>query len=371
MLPPITVPHTVERQLLNLSSDAIMVCAFDDNRIEFWSDGAEAMYGYSAEEALGRTTFELIQTDFPKPVAQIKAELREQHVWAGELVHRTKDGREVRVASRWYWHDSGSKQFFFEINRDISAWRMSEAALGAAHGELNRRNHDVEQLLRTRERFIAAISHELRTPLNAILGFSDLLLENGRGEWSEKQQRFVEHIHSGGRHILTLVDEILDLARIDAGKLTLRPMRLQLAGAVQTTVYDMELAAQQKQIALTQRVGPDLWVRVDAARLRQILGNLLSNAVKFTPAQGQVWIDASAKDGSIELVVGDTGIGIEAGEQENAFQEFWRSNQAGPQSGAGLGLAITRRLVEAHGGSIRLESEAGHGSRFFVMLPAA
>ncbi|TAN22331.1 MAG: PAS domain-containing sensor histidine kinase [Acidobacteria bacterium] len=364
MLPPITVPPAVERQLLNLSSDAIIVCAFDDNRIEFWSDGAEAMYGYSAEEALGHTTFELIRTEFPTSPAEIKAELRAQHVWAGELVHRTKDGCEVRVASRWYWHDGGSKQFFFEINRDVSARRRTEVALDQC-------NRDVGQMLRTRERFIAAISHELRTPLNAILGFSDLLLENGQGEWSEKQHRFVEHIHSGGRHILTLVDEMLDLARIDAGKLTPRPMRLQLAAAVQTTVYDMELPAQQKQIALTQQVAPELWVRADAARLRQILGNLLSNAVKFTPAQGQVWIDASPKDGSIELVVGDTGIGIEAGEQENAFQEFWRSNQAGPQSGAGLGLAITRRLVEAHGGSIRLESEAGHGSRFFVMFPAA
>lgn len=357
--------------MLNLSSDAIMVCAFEDNRIEFWSNGAEAVYGYSAAEALGHTTFELIETEFPKPLAQIKAELREQHAWAGELVHRAKDGREVQVASRWYWHDSGSKQFFFEINRDISARRVSEAALDVAQGELSRRNHDIGQLLRTRERFIAAISHELRTPLNAILGFSDLLLQNGSGEWSEKQHRFVEHIHSGGRHILTLVDEMLDLARIDAGKLTLRPMRLQLAAAVQTALFDMELAAQQKQIAITQRVGPELWVRADGARLRQILGNLLSNAVKFTPAEGQVWIDASAKDSSIELVVGDTGIGIEAGEQEHAFEEFWRSTQAGPQTGAGLGLAITRRLVEAHGGSIRLESEAGQGSRFFVTLPAA
>lgn len=364
MLPPIAVPREVEHRLLNLSSDAIMVCAFDDNRIQFWSNGAEAMYGYSAQEAVGRTTMDLIHTHFPKPLAEIKADLRTGHVWSGELVHRAKDGHEVRVASRWYWHDGGGQQFFFEINRDVSVRHQTEIALDQC-------NRDIGQLLRTRERFIAAISHELRTPLNAILGFSDLLLENSRGEWSEKQHRFVEHIHSGGRHILTLVDEMLDLARIDAGKLTLRPMRLRLAEAVQTTVYDMELAAQKKQIGLTQRVRPELWVRADAVRLRQILGNLLSNAVKFTPTQGQVWIDASAKDGSIELVVGDTGIGIEAGEQANAFQEFWRSNQAGPQSGAGLGLAITRRLVEAHGGSIRLESEAGQGSRFYVLLPAA
>ncbi|MGH9484854.1 MAG: ATP-binding protein [Terriglobales bacterium] len=371
MLSPISVPRDAERQLLNLSSDAILVCTFDDNRIEFWSDGAEAMYGYSAQEAVGRTTFDLIHAEFPQPLAQVKAELREKHTWIGDLVHTTKDGRELHVVSRMFWHAGEGGQYFFEINRDTSAHWRSHAAIGELNQELEARNREVEQLLRTRERFIAAISHELRTPLNAILGFSNLLLENGQGEWSEKQRRFVEHIYSGGQHILTLINEMLDLARIDAGRLTLDLERVEVTAVAQKAVQDLELAAQEQQVAVEVHAGAAVWVSADGVRLRQILANLLSNAIKFTPAGGRVWVKAETQGKSIQMVVGDTGIGIEAGEQKHAFQEFWRSIQAGPQSGAGLGLAITRRLVEAHGGTIRLESEVGQGSRVFVTLPAA
>ncbi|MGH9466881.1 MAG: ATP-binding protein [Terriglobales bacterium] len=371
MLPSVPVPGAIEHQLLNLSNDAILVLAYENSQIEFWNDGAETIYGYTAKEAIGRTTHELIRSQFPKPIEDIKKELRERRFWAGEIVQCTKAGHEVRVASCMFWYDTGSSQHFFEINRDISTHRQFETAVDKLNALLEQRNREVEQLLRTRERFIAAISHELRTPLNAIMGFSGLLRECAQGEWTDKQRRFLDNIESGGRHLVGLINEMLDLARIDAGQLTLNLSPLELAQAEHTAAGDLEPMAREKHVDLEVRSHPPFLVKADGARLRQILYNLLSNAIKFTHAGGKVWVDAAARGEWVELVVGDTGIGIGAGDQTSAFEEFWRSNQAGPQSGAGLGLTITRRLVEAHGGSIRVESEVGRGSRFYVLLPAA
>ncbi len=348
-----------------------MVLSYGTNQIEFWSDGAEAIYGYSAAEALGRTTFELIHTQFLQPLDAIRAELRARRYWEGELVHRAKDGHQLRVLSRMFWYQNGESQHFFEINRDISARRRIEAEAGELTVLLEQRNREVERLLRTRERFIATISHELRTPLNAILGFSNLLHEHSQGEWSDRQRGFLDHIERGGRHLVKLLNEILDLARIDAGQLTLHPERVALDPVAQAALADLEPAANSRQVSLLHPSAGELAVFADPTRLRQILDNLLSNAVKFTPAGGRVWLGVRPQEQWIELVVGDTGIGIEFDHQAAAFQEFWRATQSGPQSGAGLGLTITRRLVEAHGGTIRVESEAGKGSRFYVTLPRA
>ncbi len=370
MIPPPSLSRALEHQLLNLSSDAIMVLDYETNRIEFWNDGAENVYGYTAAEAIGHTTFELIHTRFPAPLEEIKVELKRRRAWAGELVHRTRHGRIIHVASRMFWYESGGQQHFFEINRDITVRFESEAAVAELNCLLEQRNHQVEALLRTRERFIATLSHELRTPLNSILGFSSLLRDSD-GAWSEKQRRFVGHIESSGLHLLRLLNEMLDLAHIDAGRLSLHPERVSLVEAEQAALSDLEPAAQRQQVALSLDPQPELWVWADAARLRQILYNLLSNAIKFTPAGGRVWVGAAARGDQVELVVGDTGVGIQAEDQSAAFEEFWQATQAGPQSGAGLGLAITRRLVSAQGGTIRVESEVGCGSRFYVTLPVA
>ncbi|HVA64297.1 MAG TPA: HAMP domain-containing sensor histidine kinase, partial [Terriglobales bacterium] len=222
--------------------------------------------------------------------------------------------------------------------------------------------------LQTKDRFLAVVSHELRTPLNAILGFSGLLLEPGQGAWSDKQRRFLEHIHNGGRHLLELVNELLDLARMDAGHFELTPCRLNLRYAEDLIRHDLDLLAQAQAIVLEFRPHPQMWVWADPMRLQQILYNLLSNALKFTPAGGRVWLEAHAVGAAVEFTVGDTGIGIQPSDQSGIFDEFRRAGQGG---GAGLGLAIAKRLVEAHGGAIRLESEVGKGSRFYFSLPAA
>lgn len=370
-LPPPTATGSIEHQLLNLSNDAIMVCEFRTNRIEFWNEGAERVYGFSAAEAVGRLTFDLIRTEFPAPLEQIKEQLRVLRYWAGELIHRAKDGRRLHVVSRMFYYEADGEAHFFEINRDITARRHAEAELAEANRRLRERNREMEGLLRSREHFLAAMSHEMRTPLQSIMGFADLLRERSGGEWNDKQRGYLEHIQKGSRHLLALLNEVLDLARIDAGHLELARVALPLAQVERDMISEVEPMARRREVALRVEPHPELRVVADPVRMRQILYNLLSNAIKFTPAGGQVWLGARPLAGQVELVVGDTGIGIESSEQGTAFEEFWRSNHTRPQTGAGLGLAITRRLVEAHGGSIRVESELGAGSRFYVRLPAA
>ncbi|HUX67503.1 MAG TPA: PAS domain-containing sensor histidine kinase [Terriglobales bacterium] len=364
--PPI--PEPCFAQLVQLAHDAILVRHLGSDRVEFWNQGAERLYGWRAAEAVGQEVHALLRTEFLEPWAGIEQALRATGSWEGELIHHHRDGTAIRVASRRALATFGGGPRVFEINRDVSHHYAARAELARVNGLLDGRNREVEALLQTKDRFLAVVSHELRTPLNAILGFSGLLLEPGQGAWSEKQRRFLEHIHNGGRHLLELVNELLDLARMDAGHLELTPCRLNLRYIEELILHDLDLLAQAQAIVLEFRPHPEMHVWADPTRLQQILYNLLSNAVKFTPAGGRVWLEARAEGPQVDFTVGDTGIGIQASEQSAIFDEFRRAGEGG---GAGLGLAIAKRLVEAHGGRIRLESEVGVGSRFYFSLPAA
>ncbi|HEY7590891.1 MAG TPA: response regulator [Candidatus Limnocylindrales bacterium] len=218
--------------------------------------------------------------------------------------------------------------------------------------------------------FLASMSHELRTPLSAILGFSELMRqEEVRDENVVVPLEWVQHIHRGGEHLLTVINDVLDLAKVEAGRLELRPERLDLGQAVAETLNGIRPLAERKRLRLESDI-PHVEVDADRGRLRQILYNLLSNAIKYTPAEGTVRVEATPTPSEVRLSVVDTGVGISPEDQALVFEEF---RQVGDprerQEGTGLGLALTRRLVEAHGGRIELESERGRGSRFTVVLP--
>ncbi|MEV4642649.1 response regulator [Actinoplanes sp. NPDC049548] len=224
---------------------------------------------------------------------------------------------------------------------------------------------------RAKSDFMANMSHELRTPLNAIIGFSDLM----RGEptadgGTTVPTEWITHVHSSGQHLLRLINEVLDLAKIESGKVELRYEPVDLPTAVQETVVSLAALWQGKNLDLTVAVAP-LRLPADPLRLRQILTNLLSNAIKFTPEGGKIFVVARRVGHDIALSVADTGPGIDAADHDRVFQEF---QQAGDQSsragGTGLGLALTHRLVDAHHGRIELQSEPGHGAKFTVYLPA-
>jgi signal transduction histidine kinase/CheY-like chemotaxis protein len=220
--------------------------------------------------------------------------------------------------------------------------------------------------------FVASMSHELRTPLTAIIGFSDLMRgERREGDSAVVPAEWIEHINRSGNHLLGLINDVLDLAKVEAGRLDISLEQLDLSSAVLESVAGMRPLADRKSIAIYSTIEPII-IEVDRGRLRQILYNLLSNAIKFTPDGGRISIEASRLEGEIALVVSDTGVGIAPEDVPEVFEEFRQVGDiAARQPGTGLGLALSRRLVEAHGGRIELESTVGVGSRFTVFLPAA
>ena len=245
--------------------------------------------------------------------------------------------------------------------------------LAVANKELDLRNREVERATKLKSKFLASMSHELRTPLNAIVGFSDLLAEGTPGQLNDKQRRFVNHIKQGSAHLLQLINDILDLSKIEAGQLELRSEEFLVTDALPEVLSTIHPLAMAKNIGVEQKVDSKSLVKADRVRFKQILYNLLSNAVKFTPKGGRIAIECVDYWGFVRVSVTDSGIGIRPEDQKVIFDEFRQieGGTDGPHEGTGLGLAITKRLVEQQGGQISVESELGKGCRFTFTLPAA
>ena len=225
---------------------------------------------------------------------------------------------------------------------------------------------------RHKSEFLANMSHELRTPLNAILGFSEVLIEKMFGEVNDKQLDYLKDIHSSGQHLLSLINDILDLSKIEAGKMELQPSDFDLPAALQTAVTLVKERAQSHGIQLNLEIAPKLGtIHADERKFKQIMLNLLSNAVKFTPDRGTVAVTAKANDTMVEVSVTDSGAGIAPEDHGAVFEEFRQVGQdAGRKAeGTGLGLPLTKRFVELHGGKIHLESVLGKGSTFTFTIP--
>ena len=231
---------------------------------------------------------------------------------------------------------------------------------------------EAERASKFKDRFLSTMSHELRTPLNAVMGFSDLLADKRYGELSERQQRYVGHINTGGRHLLKLINDILDLSKIEAGRMEISREDL----SVETIFGEVESAlrplAEKKTQTLSSSTEPGLRVHADATRFKQVLMNLAGNAIKFTPEGGRIELAAHQVDDEVQVKVRDNGPGIPPEEQKRIFEAFYRLRKSGEGvEGTGLGLAITESLVKLQGGSLGLESEPGHGSCFYFSLPIA
>jgi signal transduction histidine kinase len=251
--------------------------------------------------------------------------------------------------------------------------------LGALAANLNRMSDELGHLYRELEtanrhksEFLANMSHELRTPLNAVIGFSEVLHERMFGELNAKQAEYVGDIHSSGKHLLSLINDILDLSKIEAGRMELELSEFQLPDVLQTAITLVRERAMRQGIALSLEVAPDVGsIRADERKLKQVMLNLLSNAVKFTPEGGSVRVAAKLEGEAIEVSVADTGAGIAPQDQALVFEEFRQvgSDRARKAEGTGLGLALTKKFVELHGGSMRLESALGRGSTFSFTVP--
>jgi signal transduction histidine kinase len=238
--------------------------------------------------------------------------------------------------------------------------------------ELGDKGRELEAASRHKSEFLANMSHELRTPLNAIIGFSEVLGERMFGELNDKQAEYVQDILSSGRHLLALINDILDLSKIEAGRMELELSRFDLPAAIGSAVILVRERATRHGLALDTSVDDRLGSFVgDERKIRQVLLNLLSNAVKFTPEGGRITVRAAPADGVVEISVSDTGIGIAPEDQEAVFQEFRQvgTDYARKREGTGLGLALARRFVDLHGGRIWVKSRLGEGSTFTFNLP--
>jgi signal transduction histidine kinase len=237
--------------------------------------------------------------------------------------------------------------------------------------EIDEKSRQVEIASQHKSQFLANMSHELRTPLNAILGYTELILDNIYGETPEKMREVLERLQTNGKHLLGLINDVLDLSKIEAGQLTLDLASYSLADVVHTVCTAVESLAAGKKLDLTTDVPPNLpRGHGDGRRLAQVLLNLVGNAIKFTD-KGEVAIKATASDGAFTVAVRDTGPGIATSDQGKIFEEFQQADNSATKrkGGTGLGLSIAKRIIELHGGRIWVESDVGKGSTFAFTIP--
>ena len=367
------------RELLEAAPDAIIEVD-REGRIVLLNLVTEKIFGYTREELLGQSMDILLPDNLRAGHAAHRA-----HFWAqpvtrpmgmGLVLHgRRKDGSTfpVEISLSPVKSDEGFR--VTAIIRDVTDRKLIEDRLKALREEHTRalelRNLEIERANRLKSEFLANMSHELRTPLHTVIGFSELLNEEMKGPLNADQKRFVNHIHKDAEHLLVLINEILDLSKIEAGKVSLNRENLDLSGVLEDALSSLRPTFVAKSIRLETNIPLSVSIDGDRVRTRQILYNLLSNAAKFTPAGGRVCVEVSCANGFAEISVSDTGIGIQPQEHESIFDKFHQvvAATSGMREGTGLGLPITKRLVEEHGGRIWLESEPGKGSRFTFTLP--
>jgi PAS domain S-box-containing protein len=353
---------------------------FDRETLRFLAVNAAAVrkYGYSSDDFLKMTIKDIRPPEDVPALLDSVGRTRDGNESIGIWQHRRKDGTNIDVEITSYALSFADRAAEVVVAVDVTQRKRDEAEkrkfidkLAASNQELELRNREVERATRLKSKFLASMSHELRTPLNAIVGFSDLLADETPGELNDKQKRFVNHIKQGSAHLLQLINDILDLSKIEAGQLELRCEDFQLKDALPEVLSTIRPLAMIKNIQVQQKLKTDLSVYADRVRFKQVLYNLLSNAVKFTPKDGRIDIDCVEKGNEVCISVTDTGIGIRSEDQAVVFEEFRQveGNTDAGNEGTGLGLAITKRLVEQQGGKISLQSEPGKGSRFTFTLP--
>jgi signal transduction histidine kinase len=241
--------------------------------------------------------------------------------------------------------------------------------------KIEKMGHENEALIqasKTKSEFIMAISHELRTPLNSIIGFSDILKTKNFGELNEIQEKYIDNIHLSGNNLLLIINDILDLSTVEAGKIDLSIEKMSIADVINESIDINEDIAKQKKIQVITEIelGPDL-IEADRNRIRQVLFNILNNAIKFSKPEGIVTITARKEGDKAQVSVSDTGIGIKEEDIGRLFKEFEQIDRGVSRQygGTGLGLVISKKLIELHGGSIWVKSKYGEGSTFSFTLP--
>lgn len=374
------------RKLLEAAPDAILEVN-PEGRITLTNQAAEKMFGYTQNELVGLDIESLV------PAAMRGGHAKHRTSYAKnpntrpmgigmELQAQRKDGSLFPVEISLSPNRIGGSLHVVASVRDISERKAVEdkiralreqytAELTAKNEQLEARSREAEQANQLKSEFLASMSHELRTPLHTIIGFSELLTEQLEGPLNPKQHRFVGHILQDARHLLELINQVLDISKIESGRLELRRESFDFGQCIEEVLAGIRHHAASKNIIIESKNGFQGPLHADRLRVKEIFYNLLNNAVKFTPQGGRVWVESGREGGFLVATVRDTGIGISEKEHTAIFEKFYQAGdpKENTREGTGLGLPITRRLVELHGGSISVESRPGQGSEFTVTFP--
>ena len=336
----------------------------------------EVLTDCTRDELIG-APFKNYFTDPERAETAIKLALGEKRITDYELTARARDDRETVVscnATTFYDRDR-KLQGVFAAARDITERKRLDLVLQEKNVELESARAIAEKTSLTKSDFLANMSHELRTPLNSVIGFSEVLQDQLFGAINDKQQEYVSNILTSGRHLLSLINDILDLSKVESGKMGLDLNSFSLRETLEASLAILREKALKGGLDLSLELAPEgeLQIVADQRKLKQILFNLLSNAVKFTPTAGTVAVSARRDGDFIEITVADSGIGIKEEDIPKLFQAFTQLESVYTKGfeGTGLGLALTRQLVEMHGGRIWVKSEFGMGSRFSFTVPIA
>ncbi|AKB85468.1 ATP-binding protein [Methanococcoides methylutens] len=321
--------------------------------------------GYTRDTLLKKN---ILDTFSPECVAVFHKKMTDFFHTGGcifEMVHLRKDGSEIPVEMSAHFIEYNGNVAILSISRDITARKKIEKALLEAKSNAEASN-------KLKSEFLANMSHELRTPLNSIIGFSDILLYNDEGLFNDKQIRYISNISKSGRHLLSLINNILDLSKIEAGKAELHYETFIFLDMLDEVLSIVSPLAKHKDLFLDTIVESDNFcINADKLKLKQVIFNLVSNAIKFTPDDGSVIIRVKRNTNSLVIKVEDTGIGIPRSEQDNLFHPFTQVDSASNRKfeGTGLGLSLVKKLVDMHGGNVWVESEHGVGSTFGFSVP--
>ena len=356
--------------ILEASTEYSIIGEDLDGTIDLWNEGARLQYGYEPEEVIGKANVSILHTKEDLAAGlpgRMMARALEAGIFDGAVVRRRKDGTTftARVVMTPRRDDQGIPIGFLVISNDITDETRLNMEVMKANTDLLEANHH-------KTTFLANMSHELRTPLNAILGFSELLIDSTDDRFpTATRRRFLEQIHSSGKHLLALINDILDLSKVEAGKMELRLQMVSVAAILGQVASTVEPLAAQKQIHVEFEAAQAGEVVADEGKLKQMVLNLVSNAIKFTPEAGNVTITAAQIGDRLEITIADDGIGISEEDIPRMFKEFQQvdSGVNRMQQGTGLGLALTRSFAILHGGDVRVESTPGKGSRFTIDIP--
>lgn len=348
------------------SNDAIITGTLDGT-ITSWNKGAEQIYGYLAEEVMGKNVSILEPDNLKGEIKQLFDKIKQgKKVKRYETLRLKKDGIAVNVSVTLspIFDVSGNPVAFSGIARDITEKKITENLL--------HEKQMAEFANRTKSEFLANMSHELRTPLNSIIGFSDMLYEQAYGELNQKQLRAISNISNSGKHLLNLINGILDLSKIEANKMELDYKEFELASSLDLIRNILSPIADKKNIEIETGVDSSISkICADEDRFIRIMFNLVDNAIKFSFENSLVKIGARKKGELVEITVEDTGIGIKTEDQNKLFKPFSQVNSFSSKKfqGTGLGLSLVKQIVNLHGGYVWFKSEQGKGSTFAFAIP--